>query len=234
MYLDRFLGEIITPRQRQGYLMIAVAVLAILLVAPKSSELGETTHDVLEKCSSTFFIAGFASIFVAQSALIFHILVRGKDSLRYLVSACSLFGAITVTSGKLISVLIRLSTATPTTANDAGAKSTMALKHETEDAADTTISLAILIVMVVAAIGGQEYFKQEALARFPVSTFQPLLFAGFNIAAVLSNVILFKEIQQLPTMVIFLVVFSLAMIGILYGTQLINVETPSTGGDRTD
>ncbi|KAJ3333753.1 hypothetical protein HDU76_004249 [Blyttiomyces sp. JEL0837] len=107
---SRFLGENITMKQSRGYAVIIIAVLGILIIAPKDGRsLGVTTVEVLENCTTTLFIAGFCSIFVVQSYLIYQIIVLRRESLLILVAVCSLFGAINVTAGKIISVLTRLS-----------------------------------------------------------------------------------------------------------------------------
>ncbi|KAJ3218857.1 Magnesium transporter NIPA4 [Dinochytrium kinnereticum] len=206
-----FLGEVINFRQRNGYMLIILTVFAILWISPKSDDsLGKTPAEVFENCSNTMFISGFSGIFLVLTVLIFQILVRRQETLLLLVSVCALFGSATVISGKIISVVLRLSFQNP--------GSTSADK---ELDSDISSAVSVLVVIAVASIAAQEFFKQEALTRFSISVVQPILFAGFNVATVVSNIVLFKEITTFSGLVAFFLVFGVAMAGMVGGVLMI-------------
>ncbi|KAI9330764.1 magnesium transporter, partial [Obelidium mucronatum] len=201
-----FLGEEFNANQRKGYICIIAAVALILFISPKSgSSLGSTPDQVLEALSSYTFLSVFSGIFLIQTFLIYNALFR-RTSIILLTSICSLFGAIVVMGGKIITSLLGSATL-----------SSQSL-YETPDGIP---SLLILLTMVIGSVVIQEYFKQEALTRYSVSTFQPIFFAGFNTAAVLSSVVVFREFETWQGLFGFLVVFGVAIAIILVGSRMI-------------
>ncbi|KAI9354574.1 magnesium transporter [Zopfochytrium polystomum] len=218
------LGEEITLRQRRGYVLLIAAVFGVLIVAPKGGQvLGDTAADVISFCLSPIFLCGALVIVICQSGLIYLVFGRGRFGLAELVGVCSLFGAINVTCGRIISVLVRVS------ASSSGDTETEPVSEEPTVLSKTSLSLAVaaVAVMIVCSIVGQEYFKQEALSRYPVSTFQPVLFAGFNTAAVLTSIVLFREIPTLIEHLVFLSVFGLCMWTVFVGSRMIEQESPA-------
>ncbi|KAJ3075223.1 hypothetical protein HDU98_008830 [Podochytrium sp. JEL0797] len=201
-----FLKEDVNLAQKKGYLCIIFAVAVILFASPsKDSSLGSTPAQVLESLSSYEFLAAFSGIFMIQTFLIYHALFR-RTSILLLTSICSLFGAVVVAGGKIITSLL-----------GAAATSSQSL-YQTPDAIPTLI---IILIMVVGSIVIQEYFKQEALTRYSVSKFQPIFFAGFNTAAVLTSVIVFRECETWAELVVYLMFFGVAMSIIMVGSRLI-------------
>ncbi|KAJ3195085.1 adenylate kinase [Irineochytrium annulatum] len=216
--------------QRNGYFLILLAVFAILAVSPKGgNSIGDTPAEVLENCTSYLFVSGFSGIFIGLTVVIYQVIVRQNQTLPLLVACCSLFGAITVISGKIISVIIRLSAieehkAHPDSSPHKGVvqDSYESMQKESASATDIIPSLIVLVVMVAGSIVGQEVFKQEALTRYAVSTFQPVLFAGFNTAVVLSNIILFREIATFGELLFFTLVFGISISVALIGSRMSN------------
>ncbi|KAI8854426.1 magnesium transporter [Chytridium lagenaria] len=204
-----FLGEVINYRQRNGYMLIILSVFAILWIAPTSiDKLGRTPTEVFENLSQPLFITGFSGIFLLLSILLFQILVRRRETLMLMVSVCSLFGAAVVVSGKIISVVARLSLEQDTPV-------------DRDTAADISSAICVLVVIAGASIAAQEFFKQEVLTRFSVSIVQPIGFAAFNVTAVLSNIILFQEIETVSGMLSFFLVFGIAIAVMVIGSMMI-------------
>ena len=138
-----------------GYLLLLVSVLAFLIVAaPKGdSNLGHTIEEVFQNTlSSPFFLAVFSILIFVQLMVLLKIKVSKSESLPLVVIACSLFGGINVTSGKVISVLIRFSTS------------------ESYDIEEFPIGLVLigllLIILTVCSIVGNEFLKQKQKKLF--------------------------------------------------------------------
>ncbi|KAI8619546.1 magnesium transporter [Chytriomyces sp. MP71] len=209
-----FLKEDISRNQRIGYAYILVGVILILFVSPQTGNtLGRTPDEILTSLSSTLFLSGFSSIFLVQTVLIYHALFR-RTTINLLASICSLFGAIVVVGSKVISSLLQTAASSKTSL------------YQTNDAVP---ALFIIVIMVVGSVVIQEFFKQEALTRFSISKFQPIFFAGFNTAAVLSSVVLFREFDTWVGFTGFLVVFSLAIAVILQGSVKIQMQDGGVG-----
>ncbi|KAJ3290169.1 hypothetical protein BCR33DRAFT_111932 [Rhizoclosmatium globosum] len=207
-----FLGEEVNRSQKKGYLCIIVAVALILVASPSgaNTSLGSTPKEVLESLSRYEFLTGFSGVFLVQTYLIYLAMFR-RTSILLLTAICSLFGAIVVVGGKVITSLL-------------GAAATSS--HSLYSTPDAIPSLLIIITMVVGSVVIQEYFKQEALTRYSVSKFQPIFFAGFNSAAVLSSVILFKECETWQGLIAYLLFFGFAIGIILVGSQMIQQVEP--------
>ncbi|KAJ3208481.1 hypothetical protein HDU83_006660 [Entophlyctis luteolus] len=210
------LGEPVSPRKLRGYGCIVASVAVIVLTAPRPPAQGARTPSaVLDLLSSTLFLSAFACVFILQTLLIYSALFR-RTTLSLLVCICSLFGAITVVSAKAITSLI-----------GASISSNISLSATS----DAIPSLAILITMAGGSIVIQEYFKQEALARYSVTTFQPVFFAGFNTAAVLSSTLLFREFTSFSALAFFFVTFACAVSGILVGSRFVQDAPTDSAAD---
>ncbi|KAJ3087547.1 hypothetical protein HK102_010816 [Quaeritorhiza haematococci] len=246
---ERYLGEVI----RNGYLLIGIGVLCILSAAPKGeANIGSTVAEVLKNCTSPGFVVGLSALCIFQTFLIYQLLVNRRETELWLyVVVASLFGAVTVICGKMISVLARLgvskiqnvaaasasatavaSTALPVLAK-AGAEATASALDQNlstlqplQSAPSVPIvsPIAILVVMIVGAVFGAEFFKQKALERFPTSRFGPLAYAGFNICGVLTSVLLFREIPNYLGIMKFFTIFIASMGAIFAGIRLIHSE----------
>ena len=87
----------------------------------------------------------------------------------------------------------------------------------------TAISSAVgvLTFLLVMSTVTQEVCKQQALSRFPVSQFQPLLYALFNVLSILTSVIVFRELdgEDWFGWLWFLVFFSAGMTVIWFGSR---------------
>ncbi|KAJ3131221.1 hypothetical protein HK100_006629 [Physocladia obscura] len=179
-----------------------------------SAPLGSTPLQVLDALSHPAFLVFFLAIFAAQTVLIHCALFR-RSSLPLLTCICALFGTCLVVSAKAASALVGASLA-----------SKISL-YSTEDAVPT------LLILATIALGSaiiQEFFKQEALARYSISTFQPLLFAAFNVAVIASTLVLFHEYDSTRDLLIYLCVFCVAISGVLWGSHLVQVSSASGPG----
>ncbi|KAJ1547334.1 hypothetical protein HK405_006117 [Cladochytrium tenue] len=203
-----FLGEEITLRQRRGYAVLLLSVLAILAVAPRGDAggPGSTPAAVLAFCRSPGFLLGLLAILAALAGLLYLVVVvaarRGGAGggagprLHELAALCAAFGAVCVVCGRVLSVMARVGLLASPTA-------------------------AALAALLAAAVVSQEFFKQQALSRFAVSAFQPVLFAAFNSAAALASLAVFREAPSTAALALFIAVFVPAMAGILVGSKMI-------------
>ncbi|KAJ3230004.1 NIPA-like protein 2 [Chytriomyces hyalinus] len=201
-----FLGETLSRSQRYGYACIIAGVGLILVVSPQGgSTLGQSPDEILKSLSSFMFLTGFSSVFLVQTVLIYNAMFR-RTTIMLLTCICSLFGAIVVIGSKVVSSLLQ----TAATSN-----------KPLSATPDAIPALFIMGIMIVGSIVIQEFFKQEALTRFSMTKFQPIFFAGFNTAAVLSSVVLFREFSTWQGLGGFLCVFAVAISVILAGSKLI-------------
>ncbi|KAI8921979.1 hypothetical protein DFJ77DRAFT_436352 [Powellomyces hirtus] len=253
---NRYLGEQVGRRQRRGYALVALGVLVVLIAAPKQAagaEYTETSGEVLRECCGTrSFFMGLGILISAAGAVMTVLLnaaraghsgfmrksraIGGKNADLYLhVAVCSLLGGITITCGKILSVLARLqATQRSLSIPAAEVVATTVSKNATAtiSASDTTIPahvasnasavfpLFCILVLLVCSIIATEYFRQQAYARYPVSRFQPLMYAGVNGCAVLSNVILFHELPTTSAFLRFFVLFGCGMTIISMGLKI--------------
>ncbi|KAK5669955.1 hypothetical protein BDV3_004061 [Batrachochytrium dendrobatidis] len=252
-----FLEEHITNRQRRGYMFVLAGVFGILIVAPKGeSSLGSSISEILSSCARPGMVNSFTFLFIAIVLLIYQIFVNQVHKITLYVAVCSLFGTLTITSAKILSLLMRLP---PTKTFVSKANETMWLSNTSTMDFDTTLphtpllgsekiplvglleqkdfektlksnSLVIataylaLTLIIVMSIGGQEFFKQQALGRFPVSRFQPMLYAGFNGCVVLSSVLLFGETESGLQTFLFIVSFGICMSAIVMGISIVQKD----------
>ncbi|KAI9101755.1 magnesium transporter [Phlyctochytrium arcticum] len=220
---QKFLGEKVGERQRMGYALVALGILIILWNAPHPANLADrsdlSTFQLLQECCGTrafsngiFILVGLVLLlgaFLKAAKISRHHSMRSRD-LYFLAAECSLLGAITVTCGKVLSIIAR-SRAT----SEAGAL------ESTDPAAPSAegFILGIIVLSVLSTVAA-EFYRQTALTRFPVSTFQPVLFAGFNLCAVLSNILLFQEIPETLPLVRFMFFFLSAMVLVVSGLRI--------------
>ena len=205
-----FLSEVISFKQKQGYMLVVLGVLGILIIAPKGSatDFGTNVTDVLKNCIRPTFISCFIIIYFILTGLIYHLYVNQAHRLSIYVMICSLFGTISVSTGKVIGILVRSeSFSTNTSMSYSSQRNSSLLRESLPNMTDIPYnsllefvtymkepshrqisiprldfwySIAILIVMTLLSVISHEFFKQEAFSRFPISRFHPALYAGFN------------------------------------------------------
>lgn len=78
----------------------------------------------------------------------------------------------------------------------------------------------LIFIILICAVSA-EYFKQQALSRFQVSKVAPLAYSLFSSISVLSNVVLFKEVDGFLGFLVFTVVFALGMLVVVFGIQMV-------------
>ncbi|KNC97372.1 uncharacterized protein SPPG_07299 [Spizellomyces punctatus DAOM BR117] len=244
----KYLGEKITRRQRIGYGVVACGVLIILLAAPKGGQLTKdptrppVPSQILDECCRTrSFFLGLATL-VSSVLMLIYVLrstryskkwrdFLGKDYNLYLhVAICSLFGAVTVTCGKVLSVLarVRAMSATSSGAHVAVANATTGAAGEVTSSTGVATPVLAMILVIGMSVMGLELFRQRALTHYPVSRFQPMLFATFNGCAVMSNVLLFHEIPTISGLIQFFAIFGVGMTVILMGLRTAQQSDGST------
>lgn len=213
---QRYLGERVGRGQRVGYAVVTAGVLIILIAAPKGGfvdmdveKVGSIGDILTECCWTSSFLFGIGGLVSGVAFLVY--LIRsarlpggrrlkgllgyaGKDADLYLhVCVCSLLGGITVTCGKVLSVIARVRAMSSiehvvdvTGSVNVGAINGTATETGlgTGDAQQTFMStiapVAAILLLIASSILCTEYFRQRAIARFPISRFQPMLYAGLN------------------------------------------------------
>ena len=187
-----FLNEELSIEQQRGYLWVGLGVFGILFFAPKQGFHVSSYEEFIQVLTSSSFVLGTFGLIFVQSLLLYILLFKGTHRIGIYVTACALFGAVTVSLARIVSILIQLKI--------------------------TMFAVAALIALVLASVLSQEYLKQQAITRFPVSQFNPLLYAGFNTSVVFFTVFLFKEIPTWSGTLLFLGQFggclSLVLMGI--------------------
>jgi drug/metabolite transporter (DMT)-like permease len=168
-----FLGEVISTRQIKGYSLICVGVLINLFAAPTGNSM------VLASLSSPVFIFGISLHFKLLFVLLYTLLYKKREKLQYFVyiQVCprpypfkALFGSLTVITSKVLAVMLRLSSTTDSS---------------TSTEIDTPYYTMILLVGVIFGAVSGEYFKQQALGKYPISRVGPLAYSSYCSLSVL-------------------------------------------------
>lgn len=168
---QKYLDEVITSRQKLGYLLIIIGVFLILYVAPKSeSSLGTSVAEVLEAVSRPIFVFGLTIVLVALVYFIWQLLIMGQDHLEIYVTIQALFGSVTVICSKLLTSVIRFSATRQTIQDKSRIDAENRLKklsdipsqHESgSHTSELGATLSILLVGVVGCAVGSELVKQQ-------------------------------------------------------------------------
>jgi Magnesium transporter NIPA len=177
-----YLDEVITLNQKYGYMLILVGVTGILLIAPKESIPVSTMSSLYEIIYRPDFELLAAAMLIMLAFFIYATLTSKRQRMILYVAICSLCGSITVSCGKLLSILTRISLSASTTSLDVRSvkNSTMAVNKPLPQPSAPTYFPIVVTTTLVISIALQEFFKQHAYSRFKVSQFNPVLYAGFN------------------------------------------------------
>ncbi|KAI8591736.1 magnesium transporter [Geranomyces variabilis] len=230
---NRYCGERFGRSQVQGYVVVAAGVLIVLFAAPKdnpgASYAGTSTRDVLNDCCATRSFALGLGLLVSVAASMVAVLLAvthgsnatlirkskasaGKHFMALHVLACSVLGGITISCGKVLSIIARKQ------AEGVADSKAPAVPHSS--AASAVFPLICILALLVVSIAATEYVRQQAYARYPVSRFQPLVYAGINGVAVLSSVILFRELPTAAAFLRFAALFAVGMTVIVTGLKI--------------
>ncbi|KAJ1969203.1 hypothetical protein IWQ62_000768 [Dispira parvispora] len=251
---QRVLGERISRVQKRGCGWIVLGVCCILFVAPKDATFIPQTGLRADPPAQQFL--KFLSAAHPFTLLTILILIqlgltatasRARHPLVLYVLIASLFGSINIMASKTITTYLRLLT---TSLVDNGPASPFPVEGFPEvvtSVDDTSIltsalsifsyelspglplfawsTLGVLVTLAISVVG-QEYYKQQALSRYPLLQVQPLFFAIFNVAAVLMGLVLFREIHGVWALMWFIMGFSTGIWLIIKGSQLLQEDTP--------
>ncbi|KAI8911475.1 magnesium transporter, partial [Gorgonomyces haynaldii] len=191
-----YLNEKLSQRQITGYGLIMVAVLGILLVAPKEHKIYASVDELIQSITQPFALFLLFLSLGLQSMFLWIVLMKGTHRIFYYVAICSFFGAYTVSCSKLLSMHIQVE----------GSKS--------------MYFPILMLFLVLLSVLSQEWIKQHAITKFPISQFHPYLYAGFNTSVVLSSVFFFHEIPSLSGNLLFVTMFVICMTVIVRGIQM--------------
>ncbi|KAI3657314.1 hypothetical protein MP638_005015 [Amoeboaphelidium occidentale] len=185
---SKFLGEKIDKKQQEGYGYIILGVFMIILVAPKKdgqiiSGMNNITAWLQFLDHSNFIMVVLILLFGALIA-VYQLIVSKKQSIYNFVVTAALFASINVITSKTISLYFRASVLQQDT-----------IKND-DDLTPSRSALFVLFSTLILSIIGQEVFRQQAYGKFNVSQFQPLLYACFNVLSVISNEVVFKELES--------------------------------------
>lgn len=250
---NRYLGEKVTTRQRNGYALVLIGVFLVLLASPSNYNQAiefHSVHDLLEYILSWEFKCWLALLLLLELILIRRLVIKRIPSIPLFVGICSIFGTISITSVRILSLLLKLSAGdtihqlSPESAllpklntsliqKAPLVNASMAALNNTEQTITESLNyspyarhtaLVYCIVAVVCAMLAQESFKQQALTIYQVSKFQSLLYAGFNALVILSHVILFREVSGLVAWTWFFMFFWTGIGCILRGFQWVQSD----------
>lgn len=240
-----YLGETLNQRAKTGYALISFGVLILLFASPKSSaNLGSTIPEVLETLSSPLFISSIFIILAGIGYFSFKLFVNREKLLFNFVICQSLFATLSVLFSKTLSFLLRVMASSPSSS------SSSAMDKELDQPADAVVGpeispelrrsssssyssssgaapISLILFAVVTCLVGTEFFKQQALGRFPVSKVIPLAYAIFSLCAALSNVIVFREITEFSGFFFFIISFIPGMGIIFLGITMVQQDLHS-------
>ncbi|KAJ1656939.1 hypothetical protein IWQ61_003583 [Dispira simplex] len=251
---QRVLGERISRVQKRGCGWIVLGVCCILLVAPKDATFVPQTGLQVDPPAQQFLIfLSAAHPFTLLAVLLLIQLglttsaVRARHPLVLYVLIASLFGSINIMASKTITTYLRLLTSSLINNSSTTPFPVEGFPEVITSTDDTSIlksvlsffsyelspgiplfawsTLGVLITLGISVVG-QEYYKQQALSRYPLLQVQPLFFAIFNVAAVLMGLVLFREIHGVWALAWFIMGFVLGIWLIIQGSQLLQEDTP--------
>lgn len=241
-----WLGEPMKSQQLRGYFVIFCGVSCLLTVALVSQATVVLVPDVAGLLSVlNRFSWAFASLISIAVIIAFLILIQVNENILSFVVSAACFASVTLLSTKFLSLLLRhlssssTDTSHPNSYSAEASSSPLPSIHLTEDKITystesetthtapiqyyVTFSIFLLVIVLVTCTLLQEFVKQSAIRRFPVSKFQPLLYAAINGISTLSSVWVFKEIPDGHPMqwIFFLIGFSFAFVLLWIGADLL-------------
>ncbi len=224
---ESYLSEVINPKQRLGYGLMIAGILLILTVSPKAEPpLGSTVSQVLSNCTSFPFVIGSMLIFSILLYQVYQILIKKRENqlIRY-VLVQSLFGTVSVIVSKILAVSLKV-LASPVSVDDKATSELLVSSQKMGIRAQEAHSMSggplVLVCLILACAVSAEYFKQQALSRFEVSQVAPLSYACFTSIVVLSNVVLFREVQGFVALATFLSMFIISICIVSVGIRMVH------------
>jgi Magnesium transporter NIPA len=208
---NKFLGESISYRQKKGYIIVLCGVVILLFSSPSSErEIGQSVRSLFDFVLSSRFMLGLLALSLTQALLIYGFYRAKIVNLAFNVCICSIFGGLTITLGRVISLYAGI-ISVPVDVTMIGP----------QDYVPSTILQALFVMVtilyIIACTVCQEYFKQKSLDDFPVSLFFPTSFAGLTSVVVSSSVFFWSEFNSANQFRIFFVMFTVAISLIIFG-----------------
>ncbi|KAJ1564760.1 hypothetical protein HK096_006399, partial [Nowakowskiella sp. JEL0078] len=195
----KYLNETISFKQQFGYLLVTAGVLCILLAAPKPKEDGRD-HGAMGNSVSEIVQFIYAGNFLYVETIMYFVMVislfgainvncgkalsvLARISASEFLSSSSLIRSFSTpvqsATSKVETSTISESSESISTMNSFNLTSGSPFETITQHIGASEIVL-ILTTLVISSIVAQEYFKQMALGRFPISQFGPIIYATFN------------------------------------------------------
>ncbi|KAJ3305563.1 hypothetical protein HDV03_001429 [Kappamyces sp. JEL0829] len=214
------LGEEITAVQKRGYGMSLVGVVCIMLASPKSERsIGESTLDLFAFLTSAHFVQGFFFLLVLQSMLVFGAVSSKIPMLPLFVMVCSVFGALTISLGKIVAQFAVSLSFRSFESNPDFIGPLSIIRYPTY--LDYALFLVFITTALVSCTVLQEFFKQKCLDHFPVTRFFPLFYAALNCSVILSSVYFWSRFETGHEFRWFCLLFSIGMSLIVAGISIV-------------
>ena len=212
---NRFLNESISHRQKKGYIIVLCGVVILLFSSPSSErQVGQSVRSLFSVVISIRFLIGLVGLSSVQALLIYGYFRARILSLVLNVSICSIFGGITITAGRILSLYIAIISAPVD-------KTIVGPMDSTPSIILQGLFLVFLVAYIISCTVSQEYFKQKSLDDFQVSLFFPTMFAGLNSVVVLASVYFWSEFESMNQFRIFCIMYTMAICLIVVGVAYV-------------
>lgn len=195
-----FLKEPFSWYQKLGFGFHIIGVLCILIAAPKGGQDAISISTSILYRDSIWIL--YFVVVTILAILLYLVEVQKVSSMLVFVGISAFFGGIIVVASKALAII---------TKNSIISQTTSSANHSN---ADHRIFLIILFVICVIL---QEIYKQKAIRLFPISQYQSLAFASFNIISVLLGVVVFDELPE-RNLMHFALYFTIGIIFICMGS----------------
>lgn len=219
---NTWLGERISRKRVRGYTIALVGVLLLIFSARIGEEREELAGSLASKTFfqaiwSFHFVGGFAFIICLQSLCIFLALKSWKrPRLALLVTICSLFAAISISLGKIISIYFASTLYHYTNSayfvgplNSPELSSISPFQH--------LVFIIIVAALLISSTVLNEVFRQKCLDSFPVILFYPFFYCGFNAAVILSSTYFWSQFADPAGIRNFFILFVAGILIVAFG-----------------
>lgn len=188
-----YLKERISERKIRGY---SIALIGVVFLILSSHQAGTERIDVSSSPLSYFsvifssrFSLGFLGLVGVQSILIYLALkILKQPVLLVFIFILSLFAAISITAGKLVSIYFSTAlyhyTLSPQFIGPV-MESPSIFQH--------IVFLIIISSVLISSTILNEVFRQKCLDSFPVVMFYPLFYCGFNASVILASIYFWSD-----------------------------------------
>lgn len=217
-----WLNERISRRKIRGYSIALIGVLLLILSAQIGSERQEWSGSLSSKSFfqtlwSFHIVGGFAIVISLQLLCVYLALKTWKrPRLSILVTICSLFAALSITLGRIVSIYFA------STLYHYTKSSSFIGPLNTPELSSSSVFQHIIFIVIVAALLVSstvlnEVFRQKCLDSFPVVLFYPLFYAGFNASVILTSTYFWSEFKDPAGMRNFWALFVAGILIVAFG-----------------